>query len=141
MRGNANVELTFVAPNGVTMTSRPSPLWRSVVDTELRLRWSEHTAAGAEKTNRPSRIALGAGRAGQPLPRRPTATAPVRQREDQGSVGHASAMRRPRRQRRREPKRNDDQVTVSWCAPMSTTAMTAGTSPALDHRWRVPFCT
>ena len=34
MRGDANVELTFVAANGITMTSRPSPLWRSVVDTE-----------------------------------------------------------------------------------------------------------
>ncbi len=34
MRGDANVELTFVAANGITMTSRPSPLWRSVVDPE-----------------------------------------------------------------------------------------------------------
>ena len=31
--------------------------------------------------------------------------------------------------------------TRSWCAPMSATAITAGTSPGLDQRWRVPFCT
>ena len=34
MRGDANVELTFIGPNGITMTSRPSPLWGSVVQPE-----------------------------------------------------------------------------------------------------------
>jgi hypothetical protein len=34
MRGDANVELTFVGPNALTMTSRPSPLWGSVVQSE-----------------------------------------------------------------------------------------------------------
>ena len=30
MSGNANEELTFRAPNGRVMTSRPSPLWTRV---------------------------------------------------------------------------------------------------------------
>jgi hypothetical protein len=87
-------------------------------------RRSEHTATGVEKSEPAALTALAA---------LGTATG--------GSGGHASIRRPPRRQRRLEPKRNDDHVTVSWCAPMSTTAITAGTSPALDHAWRVPFCT
>jgi len=31
------------------------------------------------------------------------------------------------------------QPTLVWFAPMSVTEMTAGTSPLLDQRWRVPF--
>jgi hypothetical protein len=31
------------------------------------------------------------------------------------------------------------QATTPWCAPMRVTATTAGTSPAFDQRWRVPF--
>ncbi len=34
MHGDANVELTFVGPNGTTLTSRPSPLWGGVVKIE-----------------------------------------------------------------------------------------------------------
>jgi hypothetical protein len=38
MRGDANDELTFVAPSGRTKVSRPSPLWTSVTDYGRRRR-------------------------------------------------------------------------------------------------------
>jgi hypothetical protein len=34
MSGNANIELTFVGLHGSTMTSRPSPLWGKVIQSE-----------------------------------------------------------------------------------------------------------
>ena len=67
MRGDPNVELTFVGPSGRVMTSRPSPLWARVSAAPAR-RAAAKGAAGTEKDPRPRPVGRWSLRGGRPQP-------------------------------------------------------------------------